>query len=89
MENIIFAGIIIACVVFIVVCIMRKKPDIILNFVVRGFVGITAVYSLEMALSIWNYQLGVGINSVTFVINGFLGLPGFLLLYGLAYYYSI
>lgn len=89
MESIIFAGIIIVCVVFIVVCVMRKRPDIIMDFIFRGFVGITAVYLLEMVLSVWNHQLDVGINGVTFVINGFLGLPGFLLLYGLAYYYSI
>jgi inhibitor of the pro-sigma K processing machinery len=89
MESMIFAGIIIACIVFIVICIIRKRPDIIVDFAVRGFIGITAIYLLEMVLSIWNHQLNVGINGASFVINGFLGLPGFLLLYGLAYYYSI
>lgn len=89
MESMIFAGIIIACVVMIGVCVIRKRPDIIVDFCLRGFVGIAAIYLLEMVLSIWNYELNVGINGLTFAINGFLGLPGFLLLYGLAYYYLI
>lgn len=89
MESMIFAGIIIACVVFIAVCIIKKRPDIIVDFAVRGFIGITSIYLLEMVLSIWNHDLNVGINGATFAINGFLGLPGFLLIYGLAYYFSI
>ncbi|NLZ82059.1 MAG: Pro-sigmaK processing inhibitor BofA [Clostridiales bacterium] len=89
MESMIFAGIIVACVVFIAVCLIRNRPDIIVDFGLRGFIGITAIYLLEMVLSIWNHELNVGINGATFAINGFLGLPGFLLLYGLAYYYSL
>ena len=89
MESKIFAGIIIACVVFIIVCIIRKRPDIIINFGLRACLGTAGIYLLDLLLSSRGYSINVGINAVSFAANGLLGLPGFLLLYGLAFYYSI
>ncbi len=89
MESKIFAGIIIACVVFIIVCIIRKRPDIIIDFGLRACLGTAGIYLLDLLLSSRGYSINVGINAVSFAANGLLGLPGFLLLYGLAFYYSI
>ncbi len=89
MESKIFAGIIIACGVFIIVCIIRKRPDIIIDFGLRACLGTAGIYLLDLLLSSRGYNINVGINAVSFAANGLLGLPGFLLLYGLAFYYSI
>jgi inhibitor of the pro-sigma K processing machinery len=89
MESKIFAGIIIACVVFIIICIIRKRPDIIIDFGLRACLGTAGIYLLDLLLSSRGYSINVGINAVSFAANGLLGLPGFLLLYGLAFYYSI
>lgn len=89
MESKIFAGIIIACIVFIIVCIVRRRPDIIIDFGLRAFLGTAGIYALDFVLKSQGYDLNVGINAVTFATNGLLGLPGFLLLYGLAFYYSM
>ncbi|MBE5966569.1 MAG: Pro-sigmaK processing inhibitor BofA [Lachnospiraceae bacterium] len=89
MESKIFVGIIIACVVFIVICVIRKRPDILIDFGLRACLGTAGIYLLDLLLSSRGYNINVGINAVSFAANGLLGLPGFLLLYGLAFYYSI
>ncbi len=88
MNSYIFIAIIIACVVFITVCVIRRRPDLLLDFALRACFGTAGIYLLNLALSIQGYSMNVGINAVTILTNGFLGLPGFLLLYGLSLYYS-
>lgn len=89
MESKIFIAIIIACVILIAVCVIKRRPDIVLNFGLRAFIGTAGIYALDFILRTQGYDINVGINAVTFATNGFLGLPGFLLLYGLAFYYSL
>jgi len=88
MDNILFIGIIIACVIFIVACIVRRRPDLIVNFALRACIGTVGIYLLDIILRSRGYGINVGINGITVFANGLLGLPGFLLLYGLAIYYS-
>lgn len=89
MENIILAVIIVACLVFIGICIVRKRSDLVMDFLLRACVGTAGIYLLDFALTISGYQITVGVNAFTVLSNGLLGLPGFILLYGLAFYYSI
>ena len=88
MENMILIGIIIACIVFIGVCVIRRRPDLIVDFGLRASIGTAAICLLNLALSSQGYGINVGVNGVSVLTNGFLGLPGFLLLFGLAIYYS-
>jgi len=89
MEKIIFAVIIVICIVFIGVCIIRRRPDLIVNFVLRACVGTAGIYLLDFLFGLGGYQISVGVNAFTILSNGLLGLPGFILLYGLAFYYSL
>lgn len=88
MESIILAIIIVICTVFIGICIVRKRPDLLVDFLLRACVGTAGIYLLDFALGIGGYQITVGVNAFTILSNGFLGLPGFILLYGLAFFYS-
>ncbi|MBP1756148.1 MAG: putative rane protein [Firmicutes bacterium] len=88
MNSYIFIAIIIACVVFITVCVIRRRPDLLLDFALRACFGTAGIYLLNLALGSQGYSVNVGINSVTILTNGLLGLPGFLLLYGISLYYS-
>lgn len=88
MENIILIGIIIACIVFILVCVIKRRPDRIVSFGLRAIIGTAGIYLIDMVLRSKGYNLNVGINGVSVLANGLLGLPGFILLYGLAFYYS-
>jgi inhibitor of the pro-sigma K processing machinery len=89
MENFILIGIIIACLIFIAVCVIRRRPDLIVDFGLRASVGTAGIYLLDFVLRWKGMDISVGVNGVSVLTNGFLGLPGFLLLYGLAFYYSV
>lgn len=89
MENIILLAIIIICVLFIVACFVKRRPDLIVNFMLRAFLGTAGIYLLDMVFKSRGYGIIVGINGATVLLNGLLGLPGFILLYGLAFYYSL
>ncbi|NLO08746.1 MAG: Pro-sigmaK processing inhibitor BofA [Clostridiales bacterium] len=89
MESIILAIIIVACLVFIGICIVRKRSDLVMDFLLRACVGTAGIYLLDFVLTISGYQITVGVNAFTVLSNGLLGLPGFVLLYGLAFYYSL
>lgn len=89
MESIILAIIIVACLVFIGACIIRKRSDLVMDFLLRACVGTAGIYLLDFVLTISGYQITVGVNAFTVLSNGLLGLPGFILLYGLAFYYSL
>ena len=87
-ENMILIGIIIACIVFIVVCLVRRRPDLIVDFGLRACFGTAGIYLLDFLLRSNGYDINVGVNLASILTNGLLGLPGFLLLYGLATYYT-
>jgi len=88
MEKIIFGIIIVICVVFIGICVIRRRPDLLVNFALRAFVGTAGICLLDFVLGLGGYQISVGINAFSVLSNGLLGLPGFIMLYGLAFYYS-
>lgn len=87
-ENVILIGIILGCIIFIVICLIRRRPDLIVNFGLRSSIGTAGIYLLDLFLRSNGYEIYVGINGVSVLTNGLLGLPGFLLLYGLSFYYS-
>ena len=89
MESIILAIIIVACLGFIGFCIFKKRSDLVFDFFLRACVGTAGIYLLDFVLTISGFQISVGVNAFTVLSNGLLGLPGFILLYGLAYYYSL
>ncbi len=88
MDSYIFIGIIAACIVFFVICLIRKRPDLIVDFGLRACIGTVGIYLLDFILKNRGLDISVGINAATILTNGLLGLPGFLMLYGLAAYYS-
>jgi inhibitor of the pro-sigma K processing machinery len=88
-ENIILISIIVACLVFIAICVIRRRPDLLVDFGLRAVVGTAGIYFLDFILRWKEVDINVGVNGVSVLTNGLLGLPGFLLLYGLAFYYSV
>ena len=87
-ESQIFVGIIVVCVIFIAISLIKHKPQMIVNAILRTFVGTTGIYLLDFILKGNGIQMQVGINAATILTNSFLGLPGFIMLYGLAAYYT-
>lgn len=88
LESQIFIGVIVVCVVFIAVSVIRRKPEMILNVILRTFIGTAGIYLLDFIFKSNGIEINVGINAATVLANTFLGLPGFIMLYGLAAYYT-
>lgn len=80
-----YALIIVACVLVLIIGMFRKKTDILVNFILRVIFGVIGIYAVNMILAWQGLSYAVGMNPVSAVTVGVLGLPGFLLLYGIVF----
>lgn len=78
--------ILVACGVVLLVGAVKKKVEWLLNIVMRSILGTIAIYFVNGGLAAMGISLGVGINVVTVLTSGILGIPGLLALYGLGIY---
>lgn len=80
------ALIVLACIVVLLIGTMRKKLEWLLNMAMRSILGVIAIYFVNTVLAAMGITLGVGINEITILTSGILGIPGLLALYGLGIY---
>ncbi len=66
----------------------KRSSRVFVNFLVRAIVGITLIFFVNQFLIEKNIDSKVGINPVTIVASGTLGVPGVALLYGISFYHS-
>ena len=78
-----------ACTVVLLIGVLRKKSEWLLNFILRGILGTIAIYFINIAITNMGFETNVGINIVTVLSSGFLGMPGVLALYGIGLYQLI
>lgn len=87
MENNMGIGLIVAaCIMVLFMGAVKNKVEWLLNIIMRGVLGTIAIYFINGGLATLGISLGVGINAVTVLTSGFLGIPGLLALYGLGIY---
>lgn len=65
------------CVIFFIFLAFKNQVSKIFQFVIRGFVGTLFLTLINTVFS----QVIVGVNIVSLLTMGFLGLPGFVLLF--------
>ena len=70
------------CGLVLLIGVLRRKAELVLNFFVRMVVGLTAVFVLNTILAQRGIDLSVGLNALSALTLGSLGFGGFLLLYG-------
>lgn len=87
MESQIFVVIIIICVALIAFGLIKHRFDLLVNFGLRIFSGLLGIYLVNSLLLNFHLTLGVGTNGLTALVIGLLGVPGFLLVYGVAAFY--
>lgn len=63
-----------------------KERHFLLDFVIRGIIGITMIYFLNVFLEERGISIRAGINAVNFILSGILGVPGVGLIYGILFY---
>ena len=71
------------------VAIKRKRMEIFINFALRLAAGAVGIYLLNTILVMASIQTLVGFNMTNVLVVGVLGLPGFALLYGLGFYFTL
>ena len=78
--------IVLACAAALLIGAMRRKLEWLLTVVMRSVLGTIAIYFINSLLAALGISLGVGINAVTVLTAGILGIPGLLALYGIGIY---
>lgn len=64
----------------------EKRTGIFLNFIIRAVVGMSAIFFINEFLTYKEIPVEVGLNEVSFLTSGILGIPGVALLYGILFY---
>lgn len=88
-ESKVFIIIIIVSVVLLLISFIKQRFDLIVNFALRIVAGLLGIYILNIVLQSFSIDMAVGLNALTALTVGLLGLPGFLLLYALSAYFFI
>ncbi len=86
MNDIRILLIILACVVVLLIGVLKKKVEWLLNIMMRCIIGTLAIYFVNKGMENFGIVLGVGINEITILTSGILGVPGLLALYGIGIY---
>lgn len=73
----------IACGIVLLITVMRKKAQFILNFLVRMVFGAIMIFFINDVLEKQGIDVSVGLNAVSLLTAGTLGFPGVALLYGI------
>lgn len=74
------------CVVVLLIGFLRRKAEIILNFLVRSVLGVVGIYLMNTLLAQVGISGAVGLNAISVLTVGSLGTGGLGLLYGILFY---
>jgi inhibitor of the pro-sigma K processing machinery len=74
------------CLLILVIGILKQKAQLVLYFCARIALGMAGVYFLNNFLKSQEVSALVGMNPVSALTIGFLGISGFALLYGILFY---
>ena len=80
------SAIIVICGAVLIMGVMKRKMEWLLNIFMRSILGTIAIYFINNGLTAIGIDLGVGINVFTVLTSGILGLPGLVVIYGLGFY---
>ena len=67
----------------------NKLANVAVNFVIRAIVGMGLIFFINQYLLPGDKTLSVGLNVVSFLTTGSLGIPGVCLLYGILFYQNL
>jgi inhibitor of the pro-sigma K processing machinery len=77
------AAIVGVCALVLVIGVLGKRAEWLVNFVMRAVMGSVGIYFLNYLFTLQNISLAVGINPATVLTSGILGFPGLVVLYGI------
>lgn len=62
---------------------MEQKGQFLVNFIIRAILGLGLIFFANQFLQQQEIAMEVGFNAISFLVSGFLGLPGVAMLYGI------
>ena len=68
---------------------MKWMREVFVNFMIRMFIGVLLIFLVNQFLVTYEVEEQVGINPVTAITAGALGVPGVCLLYGIVLFDGI
>lgn len=74
------------CLVVLLMGMMKKKAKVVAVFLSRAAVGVVGISVVNQMLETQGIAIAVGINPVSALTIGTLGISGFALLYGIMLY---
>ncbi len=83
------AAIVLICVLVLAIGALKQKSRIFFQFLARAVMGLVSIYLCNGMLELADISVSVGLNPVSFVTVGALGLSGFALLYGILFYQTL
>lgn len=67
----------------------KRMPPFLINFLVRAVIGMALIFFANQFLDDRNISISVGMNILSFLTSGTLGIPGVGLLYGIMFYQNM
>ena len=67
----------------------ENRSSIVVNFIVRAVVGLGVIFFTNEILPSKGISVAVGLNGLSLLTSGTLGLPGVCLLYGILFYQNL
>ena len=64
----------------------KKLTSAVINFFIRAIVGMALIFFINQFVLPSDSSINVGLNAVSFLTSGSLGIPGVCLLYGIVCY---
>ena len=74
------------CVLILFIGAVKQKAEALTTFVLRGFVASAGICAVNEILKNQGIHVAAGINPVTVLTLGTLGISGFALIYGILFY---
>lgn len=74
------------CALVLVIGAVKQKSKVLFQFMARAMLGLVSIYFCNKFLEIQKIPVAVGLNPVSFLTLGTLGISGFALLYGILLY---
>lgn len=64
----------------------EERESFVLQFLLRGALGVGIIYFLNQILQEYGISASVGLNGISFLTSGIFGIPGVALLYSVVFY---
>ena len=65
---------------------MKWLSEVVMNFFIRAVIGLVLIFFVTQFLAENHIDVNVGINPITTITSGVLGVPGVCMLYGMIFF---